>query len=316
MAIFPEFGRFPWETGPLENLIWHHKKKKRRCRRRAFDRTILFPRRTNTNTNERENHMTKLYAVLVGSLLLAGGSSAIARPDADDTLTQIHRLPNEIIGAAELKPVFHFGRRLQDGGFIAEQAQARAEAEEKARLEAEAKAEAEAEAKARAKAEAKTEEAMAEAEADLKALLAEARERTAKFELKAALEEEEAEEARAYAEHAAKYEADLKAALTVLEARRPGVDADVSALFDAIRSPLPGRRLQVDVGGALAGMVADDATNLAQAGAEQVAQEAVSATLSASGMSQQQAAADDVAKAGVDAGVTAIADAIGGPFGN
>merc|ERR1719352_673567 len=39
----------------------------------------------------------------------------MARPDADDTLTQIHRLPNEIIGAAELKPVFHFGRRLQDG---------------------------------------------------------------------------------------------------------------------------------------------------------------------------------------------------------
>merc|ERR1711908_98172 len=59
--------------------------------------------------------MTKLYAVLVGSLLLAGGSSAMARPDADDTLTQIHRLPNEIIGAAELKPVFRFGRRLQDG---------------------------------------------------------------------------------------------------------------------------------------------------------------------------------------------------------
>ena len=192
--------------------------------------------------------MTKLYAVLVGSLLLAGGSSAMARPDADDTLTQIHRLPND---EEALKNVFRFGRRLQDGGFIAEQAQARAEAEEKARLEAEAKAEAEAEAKARAKAKAKAEEAMAEAEADLKALLAEARERTAKFELKAALEEEEAEEARAYAEHAAKYEADLKAALTVLEARRPGVDADVSALFDAIRSPLPGRRLQVDVGGAL-----------------------------------------------------------------
>merc|ERR1719426_283178 len=39
----------------------------------------------------------------------------MARPDADDTLTQIHRLPNEIIGAAELKPVFRFGRRLQDG---------------------------------------------------------------------------------------------------------------------------------------------------------------------------------------------------------
>merc|ERR1719174_3586737 len=37
----------------------------------------------------------------------------MARPDADDTLTQIHRLPNEIIGAAELKPVFRFGRRLQ-----------------------------------------------------------------------------------------------------------------------------------------------------------------------------------------------------------
>merc|ERR1711887_129990 len=96
-------------------------KKKRRCRPRAFDRTIRFSRRnntntnTNTNTNERTNHMTKLYAVLVGSLLLAGGSSAMARPDADDTLTQIHRLPNEIIGAAELKPVFRFGRRLQDG---------------------------------------------------------------------------------------------------------------------------------------------------------------------------------------------------------
>ena len=59
--------------------------------------------------------MTKLYAVLVGSLLLAGGSSAMARPDADDTLTQIHRLPNEIIGAAELRPVFRFGRRLQVG---------------------------------------------------------------------------------------------------------------------------------------------------------------------------------------------------------
>ena len=89
-------------------------------------------------------------------------------------------------------------------------------------------------------------------------------------------------------------------------------------LSDAIRAPMPmpfGRRLQVDVGGALAGMAADDATNLAQAGAEQVAQEAVGATLSASGMSQQQPigqAADDVAKAGADAGVTAITDAIGG----
>merc|ERR1719311_1058929 len=39
----------------------------------------------------------------------------MARPDADDTLTQIHRLPNEIIGAAELRPVFRFGRRLQVG---------------------------------------------------------------------------------------------------------------------------------------------------------------------------------------------------------
>ena len=129
--------------------------------------------------------MTKLYAVLVGSLLLAGGSSAMARPDADDTLTQIHWLPNDEVA---LKPVFRFGRRLQ-----------------------------------------------------------------------------------------------------------------------------------VDVGSDLAGMAADDATNIVQAGAEQVAQEAVNATLSASGMSQQQAigqaAADDVAKVGVDAGVSAIADAIGGPFG-
>ena len=68
-----------------------------------------------TPTQTATNKMTKLHAVLVGSLLLAGGSSAMARPDADDTLTQIHRLPNEIIGAAELKPVFRFGRRLQDG---------------------------------------------------------------------------------------------------------------------------------------------------------------------------------------------------------
>ena len=265
MAIFPEF--WPWvfrpsghgKRGRYVTLIRHHNKKKRRCRPRAFDRTILFSRRnntntnTNTNTNERTHHMTKLYAVLVGSLLLAGGSSAMARPDADDTLTQIHWLPNV---------------------------------------------------------------------ADLKALLAEATERTAKFELKAALEEAEAEEVRAYAEHGAKFEANLKAVLAELEAKeagdKAGVDAGVSALFDAIRSPLPmpfGRRLQVDVGGALAGMAADDATNLAQAGAEQVAQEAVGATLSASGMSQQQPigqAADDVAKAGADAGVTAITDAIGG----
>ena len=75
--------------------------------------------------------MTKLYAVLVGSLLLAGGSSAMARPDADDTLTQIHRLQNDEVA---LKNVFRFGRRLQDGGFIAEQAQARAEARSRGRF--------------------------------------------------------------------------------------------------------------------------------------------------------------------------------------
>jgi len=119
--------------------------------------------------------MTKLYAVLVGSLLLAGGSSAMARPDADDTLTQIHRLPNEIIGAAELKPVFRFGRRLQDGvstlsgvqddGVHADagknkddtvstakvKAKAEAEAMEKARAKAKAKAEVEEKARGKAK---------------------------------------------------------------------------------------------------------------------------------------------------------------------
>ncbi|WZN61136.1 hypothetical protein HKI87_03g26700 [Chloropicon roscoffensis] len=49
--------------------------------------------------------MTKLHAVLVGSLLLAGGSGAMAQ--ASDPLAQIERIPNEIIGAVTLKPVVH-----------------------------------------------------------------------------------------------------------------------------------------------------------------------------------------------------------------
>lgn len=49
--------------------------------------------------------MTKLYAVLVGSLLLAGGSGAMAQ--ASDPLAQIQRIPGEIISAVELKPVVH-----------------------------------------------------------------------------------------------------------------------------------------------------------------------------------------------------------------
>ena len=49
--------------------------------------------------------MTKLHAVLVGSLLLAGGSGAMAQ--ASDPLAQIERIPNEIIGAVTLNPVVH-----------------------------------------------------------------------------------------------------------------------------------------------------------------------------------------------------------------
>ena len=49
--------------------------------------------------------MTKLHAVLVGSLLLAGGSGAMAQ--ASDPLAQIERIPNEILGAVTLKPVVH-----------------------------------------------------------------------------------------------------------------------------------------------------------------------------------------------------------------
>merc|ERR1719506_2802842 len=144
------------------------------------------------------NHMTKLYAVLVGSLLLAGGSSAMARPDADDTLTQIHRLPNEIIGAAELKPVFRFGRRLQDGvstlsgvqedGLVAGKNKAEAaEAELKAAFE-KADAITEAELKAKAELKAALEEAEAVKAKAVESAKAEA-ELKAKAELKAALEE-------------------------------------------------------------------------------------------------------------------------------
>merc|ERR1719324_994647 len=119
----------------------------------------------------------------------------MARPDADDTLTQIHRLPNEIIGAAELKPVFRFGRRLQVGvstgvqddvllappkkddivstgvqvdGIHADAGNNKDDTVSTAK--AKAKAEAEAMEKARAKAEAearrKAEEAMAKAKAE------------------------------------------------------------------------------------------------------------------------------------------------------
>ena len=49
--------------------------------------------------------MTKLHAVLVGSLLLAGGSGAMAQ--ASDPLAQIERIPNEILGAVTLNPVVH-----------------------------------------------------------------------------------------------------------------------------------------------------------------------------------------------------------------
>ena len=49
--------------------------------------------------------MTKLHAVLVGTLLLAGGSGAMAQ--ASDPLAQIERIPNEILGAVTLNPVVH-----------------------------------------------------------------------------------------------------------------------------------------------------------------------------------------------------------------
>merc|ERR1711970_1521560 len=73
--------------------------KRRRPRRpRAFDRTIQ-------HQHKRTNKMTKLHAVLVGSLLLAGGSGAMAQ--ASDPIVRIQRIPGEIISAAELKPVLH-----------------------------------------------------------------------------------------------------------------------------------------------------------------------------------------------------------------
>ena len=124
--------------------------------------------------------MTKLYAVLVGSLLLAGGSSAMARPDADDTLTQIHRLQNDEVA---LKNVFRFGRRLQvgvstgvqedgihaDAGNNKDDTVSTAEAKAKAEAEAMEKARAKAEAEARRKAEEAMAKAKAEAEAKAKA---------------------------------------------------------------------------------------------------------------------------------------------------
>merc|ERR1711871_1547153 len=77
--------------------------KRRRPRRpRAFDRTIKHQHK---HQHQRTNKMTKLHAVLVGSLLLAGGSGAMAQ--AIDPLAQIERIPNEILGAVTLKPVVH-----------------------------------------------------------------------------------------------------------------------------------------------------------------------------------------------------------------
>merc|ERR1711908_161476 len=68
----------------------------------AFDRTIKHQHK---HQHQRTNKMTKLHAVLVGSLLLAGGSGAMAQ--ASDPLAQIERIPNEILGAVTLKPVVH-----------------------------------------------------------------------------------------------------------------------------------------------------------------------------------------------------------------
>merc|ERR1712118_449260 len=75
-------------------------KRRRPRRRRAFDRTIKHQHK-----HKRTKKMTKLHAVLVGSLLLAGGSGAMAQ--ASDPLAQIERIPNEIIGAVTLNPVVH-----------------------------------------------------------------------------------------------------------------------------------------------------------------------------------------------------------------
>merc|ERR1711908_177242 len=104
---------------------------------------------------------------------------------------------------------------------------------------------------------------------------------------------------------------------------KAGVDAGVSALSDAIRSPMPmpvEHRLQVDI--APTGRPNfNSRRKLADVGDDlKPALDTISTGISgsASGMSQQQAigqSADNVAKAGVDAGVSAIADAIGGPFG-
>merc|ERR1712100_743219 len=77
--------------------------KRRRPRRpRAFGRTIKHQHK---HQHQRTNKMTKLHAVLVGSLLLAGGSGAMAQ--ASDPLAQIERIPNEILGAVTLNPVVH-----------------------------------------------------------------------------------------------------------------------------------------------------------------------------------------------------------------
>merc|ERR1711907_838018 len=77
--------------------------KRRRPRRpRAFDRTIKHQHK---HQHKRTKKMTKLHAVLVGSLLLAGGSGAMAQ--ASDPLAQIERIPNEILGAVTLNPVLH-----------------------------------------------------------------------------------------------------------------------------------------------------------------------------------------------------------------
>ena len=143
----------------------------------------------------------------------------MARPDADDTLTQIHWLQNDEVA---LRPVFRFGRRLQvgvstgvqedgihaDAGNNKDDTVSTAEAKAKAEAEAMEKARAKAEAEARRKAEEAMAKAKAEAEEKAKAKAeAEARRKAEEAMAKAKAEAEA--KAKAYEKTVAKLKAQL-----------------------------------------------------------------------------------------------------------
>merc|ERR1719324_2320578 len=179
----------------------------------------------------------------------------MARPDADDTLTQIHRLPNEIIGAAELKPVFRFGRRLQVGvstgvqddvllappkkddivstgvqvdGIHADAGNNKDDTVSTAK--AKAKAEAEAMEKARAKAEAEARRKAEEARAKAKA---EARRKAEEAMAKAKAEAEA--KAKAYEKTVAKLKAQLADVRKVRADSEARLKEDLEVLEEARR---------------------------------------------------------------------------------